>query len=307
VFGSRDKTATGIHIVDNILSIVEVGGAGEKVELHALIYKELPGPFEPGRLGSDDGRQVLTEALEQVRQERGIAFKNPVVALQEDSFYLKRRPLVEEDEKANREHLLWETRQFLADESGEYGIDFALTRHCGFAVAAHRRMLELYMEVFIQAGVKNLDFDIPPFALYNALEVADLLSAEQPELVLDVARSRACALLLRDGEIDAVSICAWDQDVVADARFDDLKGRIDALLEEGDEEERPQHIWIAGAAASEGRWSTDLPAGLSMAVDLLDPFRDIDTASLEETDSALLEAGSGFAVPAGLAFRGLFS
>jgi hypothetical protein len=94
VFGSKERTATGIHIVDNTLCIVETVGVEDTIELHALVQQALSGPIDPGRLDNDAGRAELIQALLQVRQDRGLRFDNPVMGLHEHAFYLKRRPLV---------------------------------------------------------------------------------------------------------------------------------------------------------------------------------------------------------------------
>jgi len=306
VFGSKERTATGIHIVDNTLCIVQIVGVEEVTELHALVQHALSGPIEPGRLDGAGGTEELIQVLRQLQQDRGLSFENPVMALPQDAFYLKSRPLVVAGEKANREHLLWETKQVLAGDPDAYSIDFALTRHCGFVVAAHRRVLDLYLDVCTQSGIKNPDFDIPPFALYNAMEVADLLAAEKVALALDIEPLRACAILVRGGEMAGVASCSWDEGAEMSARVSDLEERLGVLLEEGDEAERPQRMWIAGTAAIESQWSLELAEKLGMSGALMDPFRGIDISPLDSVDASLLSSRSKFAISAGLAFRGLF-
>ena len=306
MFGPKERTATGIHIVDNTLCIVQIVGVEEVTELHALVQHALSGPIEPGRLDGAGGREELIQALRHVQQDRGLSFENSVIALSQDAFHLKSRPLVVAGEKANREHLLWETKQVLAGNLDAYSIDFALTRHCGFVVAAHRRVLDLYLDVCTQGGIKNPDFDIPPFALYNAMEVAGLLSAKQVALALDIEPFRACAILVRDGEMAGVASCSWDKGAEMSTRISDLKERLGVLLEEGDEAERPQRMWIAGTVARESQWSVELAEKLGMSGALIDPFRGIDISPLDNADASLLSSRSKFAISAGLAFRGLF-
>ena len=306
MIGSRDRRATGIHIIDNTLRIVEVGVAGQVLALHALAQEELPNPFVPAQLDNREQREELAQVLRQVRADRGIRFDHPVVALNSPLFYLKHRPLMQAGRRANRRHLFWEAHQFLGDESTEYGIDCALTQHGGFVVAARRYLLDLYMDVFDQAGIENLDFDIAPFALYNAFETTDLLSDERPELLVDIALSEASIILIRDGEFAAVASWSWEDGLDADRRLADLEERIGALVGEVSETEWPQRMWLAGVAARESNWDTELPDRFSMPGALLDPFQDVDQSPLSPIDAPLLEAKSEFAVPAGLAFRGLF-
>ena len=306
MFGSKERTATGIHVVDNTLCIVQIAGGEEVTELHALVQHALSGPIGPGRLGSAGGAEELIQALCQVLQDRGLSLENSVLALPQEAFYLKSRPLVVAGEKANREHLLWETKQVLAGDLDAYSIDFALTRHCGFVVAAHRRVLDLYLDVCTQGGIKNPDFDIPPFALYNAMEVADFLAAEQVALALDIEPLRACAIMVRGGEMAGVASCSWDEGVEMSARISDLEERLRVLLEDVDEAEWPQRMWIAGTAALESHWSIELAEKLGISGALMDPFRGIDISPLDSADASLLSSRSKFSISAGLAFRGLF-
>ena len=307
MFGPRDRRATGIHIVDNTLRIVELGRIGPVRTLHALARKELSGSFAPTYLASDELRRELAETLRQIGAERGIRFDHPFIALNERAFYFKRYPLLQANRRTNREHLLWETRQFLAAEPDEYGIDFTLTSYDGFVVAARRQLLELYVDAFAQAGVMDLDFDIAPFALYNLSESIALGAAGQSGLLLDISPPTGWAILLRDGELAAVSTCSWEHGADTDQCFAHLEEGIARLLEEGGDMEWPQHLWIAGAATPESDWETRLPARFSITGGRLDPFQGMDTSPVEEADPSLLESGSEFAVATGLAFRGLYS
>ncbi len=303
MFGAKERTATGIHLVDNTLWIVQIAGVEEVTELHALVQHALSGS---GRLDGAGGTEELTQALLQVQQDRGLSFENSVMALPQEAFMLKSRPLVVAGEKANREHLLWEAKQVLAGDPNAYSIDFALTRHSGFVVAAHRHVLDLYLDVCNRGGIKNPDFDIPPFALYNAMEVADLLADEQDILALDIEPLGACAILVRGGEMAGVASCSWDEDVEVSSRISDLEECLGMLLKEGDEGARPERMLIAGTAAIEGHWSMELAENLGLSGALMDPFRGIDISPLAAADASLLPSRSKFAISAGLAFRGLF-
>ena len=306
MFGPRDRRATGIHIVDNTLRIVELGRIGQVRTLHALARKELSFSFAPTYLASDEFCRELAETLRQLGTESGIRFDHPFIALNERAFYFKRCSLLQASRRTNREHLFWEARQFLAAESDEYSIDSVLTPYGGFVVAARRQLLELYVDAFAPAGVVDLDFDIAPFALYNLLESIALVGGEQSGLLLDISPPTGWAILLRDGELAAVSACSWEHGADTDQCFAHLEENLARLLEEGGDMEWPQHLWIAGAAALESDWETRLPARFSMTGQRLDPFKDMDTSPVEETDPSLLESGSEFAVATGLAFRGLY-
>ena len=89
----------------------------------AIAQEELERSFEPGDLSSAERRQELARVLQRVGSERGIGFTRPCIALDHRVVLLKRRPLLSGGgEKANREHLLWEARQFLGEEHGAFSI-----------------------------------------------------------------------------------------------------------------------------------------------------------------------------------------
>ena len=291
-------------MVDKSLRVVELTRDDQSVKLNSLVQKDLSIPFAPGGIDSEEGREELVKSLIELRQDRGIRFRNPVVALLEHSYYLKQRPLLQASDRINRQQLQWECRQFLTDEARAFGVDFALTSSSGFIVAANRQLLKEYQRTFRQAGVRGLGFDIPPFALFNVVEAAELVAEEKPELVVDVAAGNACALLVDRGQLCAVAQCSWNGEGIPDEHLSELQERLAEIVEKTGES-RPERLWIAGAASRDSRWRANLPDALLMAGALVDPFRGIDISALDKSDTAQLTIRSAFAVPVGLAYRGL--
>jgi len=302
VFGSKSRSATGIHLVGTTLRIAELSRTREGIALRGLVQEELDRFFEPRDLGSAERRQELAQVLARVGGEHGMGFDRPCIAVDPRVVLLKRRPLLGDgNRKTIREHLLWEVQQFLEDEHEAFCIDFALLRRCGFVVAVRRRVLDLYLDLFAAAGIDDLDFDIEPFALYNAAERAGLLATSGAELLLDVAGPVAHVLLLSDGEPEAVKVCTWDPEGDG-SLFDALESCVRETILEGDGV-GVQHMWVTGPATSSV--CAELGTRLAVAGDAFDPFHDVDTSTFTHGDPALLQAGPGFAVAAGLAHRRL--
>ena len=202
--------------------------------------------------------------------------------------------------EAQREHLLWEAEQFLADAVDEHVVDCVLADQVGIVVAARRSLLELYQDLFDQAEIEDLDFDVVAFALYNLMRWAGALEDAGTVLLLDVSQFEACLVLVRAGAPVAIAMRAWD--CGRDEQLADLGNCIEALLEG---EELPSRLWIGGTAASEPAWSYDLPNRLGLEGELIDPFRGIDVEALEQVDASVLQTSPEYSVAVGLALRGL--
>ena len=306
VFGTAKKASTGIHIGGDGLRVVELSNGEQGVQLNSLIHRELSGTFQPGFVDSPEGRAELIQSLVELKEERGLHFKNSVVSLHHHSFQLKQRSLPAGADRESRAHLEWEAEQILADDPKAYGIDFVQSTSTGFIVAAHRQLIRHYQEVFASAKIRGVDFDVAPFALFNTLEFTEVVTGEQVELLVDVASDRAWAILVRSGEIDAVSQCSWDREDQADDHLEEVHDCLSSMLEIC-EETKPDRLLISGIESREGMWRVQLPDHLHISGALVDPFRGVDISPLNKDDTTQLAIRSAFALPAGLAYRGLLT
>ena len=296
MFGLGKKRATGVHIGDGLLHIVELGRSGRAVELRAVFRAELASP--------DLGKE-LRGVLRQATRDLGLRFANTCIALGRGEFHLKRWPLVEgAGVRINRENLLWEAGQFLSGDPADYGIDTVLGREWGYVVAAHRRVLDRYLDFSRQAGFDSPELDIVPFALHNALEASRPGPVENLEVIVGLSRSEIHTLLVRDGELAGVLSRSFPQEK-HDARIEAVVKCIDALLGEENRGEDPQRFWVADLSGCADWREAELADRYSASSALLDPFQNLSSDRCQGAQQSLLASGSEFAVAAGLAYRGL--
>ena len=301
MFSAKSKTSTGIHIVDSTVYIAELQRMGQAVAATRLVQADLPGVFTPGHLARDEVRWELAAVFERLGTNHDIEFTHANVALDRQAFQLKCLPVVPGKAEAQREHLLWEAEQFLADDLEAHAIDCQVFRNTGLVATARRPLLELYRDLFTQAEIEDIGFDLVPIALYNLARYTDILNDEDTVVVLDVAQFEACVVLVRGGAPVAVSMRSWN--FGRDEQLVNLESCIKGLLE--GTQELPQHLWISGTAAAESTWSYELPNRLGLVGELVDPFRGIDVAPLEQVDSTLLQSSPEYGVAVGLALGGL--
>ena len=303
----KEIRATGIHFTGSSLRAVVLTRAGEKTVLRGLVQKRLERPFAAAELSAPELRQELAALLQAIGSDGDIDFSRPCIALDPRAVFVKRRPLLSpsgrrssRQQKADREQLLWEAQQFLGEEHEEFSIDFALTRRHGFVVAVRRRVLDLYLEVCAAAGIDDADVDIEPFALYNAAEESGLLEGQGSELLLEVADDGAAiqALLLTDGELEAVTRCSWEAEEQRS-----LTEMLVNWLRQVDEngESALRQVRMAGEVCE--LLKRELEERLSVECEVFDPFAGVDTTEFAHPD--LLRAAPVFAVAAGLAQRRL--
>jgi len=298
MFGARQRKATGIHLADRALQIVELTRQRGEVSLTALVQETLPFACTPARLAGSENRE-LARFLRQVGRERGLAFANPGMALGPHGYLLVRRPWIRGGEQVNRQHLLWEVQQVLPDRLSAYRLDMARTPQGCFLVAARKKALRLYAALCRQAGVKDPLFDVGPFALYNALEASGCLAGEEAEVLVELGGAEALVLLLNAGELQAVGFCAWEGET-PQARREALAERVQQLVE-SESPRRPGRLRLCGPVAGEPEYSALLSARTGLPADLFDPFAGVDLSALEEEASPAARAAC--AVAAGLAYR----
>lgn len=304
MFGAREKRATGIHFAGDALRIVELSRSRSECFLRGVAEATLEERFDPMALEADERLDALAAALQQAAESGGMDLVCPCVALDHRAFFLKRRPLVHPEpgnrraRRANQEHMRWEVEQVLGSDLEGFSIDFALMDDCGFAVAVRRWLLERHLELFARAGSDNLEFDIEPFALYNAAEETGLLGEAGRVLLVGLDVGGAHVLLAEAGALREVVRAPLK--VAAQGRLvDALERCVGRLCDEHEDEEGLAQVWVAGPDAS--RLCAALEERLDAPCAPLAPFAGVDTAAF--ADEA--EADSAYAVAAGLAYRRL--
>jgi Tfp pilus assembly PilM family ATPase len=323
LFRSKKNRATGIHIGDDALNVVELSSSvreGPKVE--GLLSLDLDRGALSMRLSREDATAQLLETLRRTVSEYDLDLSDSLIALDPSLVSVKRRALIPGSDQENRAYLKWEAEQFLSDDVDGYLLDFLLTTHFGFVVAVRRTVVEKLKSLCEDAGVIKPRFDAVPFALCNALEFSGAALEPGVDLVIDIGNSEARLVLLNEGELQALESCNWDGrfamygDVFSDAlgQKEDadhensndrtnaqlLSAALGGFVERWADGKTPDRVWIAGRDAST-QWGEVVATSLSVPGESLDPF-----AALEDSEDILAGVDTpAFAIAAGLAFRGL--
>ena len=334
MFGSRKKRATGIHIGDDALNVVEMSSSSrEGAKIEGLVSLDLDRWPLSVRLSRDDVSHQLLEALRRSVDEYDLNFPSPLVALDPSLVSVKRRALIPGSDEENREYLKWEATQFLSDDLDHYLLDFLLTTQFGFVVAVRRVAVEKLRSLCKDAGGAKPRFDAVPFALCNALEFSGG-SLEGVDLVIDIGDTEARLVLLNKGELQALESCNWwdgglamymdafsyspgskqdtggkdfGKDRVANHASDDrsqaqlLSAALAGFVDRWADGKTPDRVWIAGRDADSPQWGAAVASTLSIPGEFLNPF-----AAVEGSEEIVTNVNApAFAVAAGLAFRGL--
>lgn len=328
MFGKKRKRATGIHIGDDALNVVELSSsAREGTRLEGLVRLDLDAWPLSARLSRDDVCAQLLETLKRSVRDHDLHFPSPFVALDPSLVSVKRRALIPGSADDNREQLKWEAAQFLSDDLNRYLVDFLLTRRFGFVVAVRRLAVERLRSLCEEAGISKPRFDAVPFALCNALECSGVDLQTGVDLVIDIGNTVARLVLLNEGELQALESCNCDGrfsmygDVFADSdasheeaagqtwaangKIDDgaqlLSAALDGFVDRWAGGKTPDRVWISGREADSPRWREAVASSLSIPGEGLNPFAAVEgsTEMLAGVDAP------AFAIAAGLAFRGL--
>ena len=335
MFGSRKKRATGIHIGDDALNVVEMSSSSrEGAKIEGLVSLDLDTWPLSARLSRDDVSAQLVETLRRSVNEYDLNFPSPLIALDPSLVSVKRRALIPGSDEENREYLKWEATQFLSDDLDHYLLDFLLTTQFGFVVAVRRVAVEKLRSLCKDAGVAKPRFDAVPFALCNALEFSGGTPETGVDVVIDIGDTEARLVLLNEGELQALESCNWwdggfavytdafsdspgskqdtdgkdiGKDWVANHASDDrsqaqlLSAALTGFVDRWADGKTPDRVWIAGRDADSPQWGAAVASSLSMPSESLNPF-----AAVEGSEEILTNVDApAFAIAAGLAFRGL--
>ena len=302
MFGTSEKNGTGIQFAGDRLRIVELHRSRKGSVLRAAVETGLERPFELEALGEEERQEELAAALRTVGNEVGIDFVRPCVALDHRAFFLKSRPLIDPVGKSrqaragNREHLLWEGAQFLGDDQGGFSVDCALAGGRGFVVAVRHQVLDCFLALFERAGIDDLEFDIEPFALFNAAESAGLLAPDGVTLLFEEWERGGQVMLVADGVLQTVAqIVRKGDDRRSSVEF--IENCIQRARDEVGCGDRAQQIWLAGVGMEEP--AEKLMTRLGVACMSFPSFAGVDSSELPE----LPAEEAVFAVAAGLAHR----
>lgn len=252
---TRCKRATGFHISDHALHAVCLTRSRQLIQLENTVSLELHHGVDSVMLGGEAGRSSIASALGEARTSLRGEVGQGAVALGHGAYFLKVRRLLHlnaasrRQRRENADQLVWEAKQFLADESRLYVVDAVSVGERGFVVAARHAVLELYASVFAAVDLPEPDYDIEPFALYNVAEAAGVTARDGLVVLVRVSASGADLLLVRDGNLVDVLYCARESDATAEL-VDWVAERVSAAQALGElDHAEPAGLWVAGDGA----------------------------------------------------------
>lgn len=269
-----------------------------RLEAHALVDFDLPFRVDASMLADAQMRAQLSEVLGEVGEEYEVDYGNVCFALEHSVVLLKKSPLIAGSERAVREHLQWEAEQFLAGQERDFSVDCLLESDWGLFVAVRHSALDCYLDLGAETGMKQVDVDVPAFALYNAGECAGLLPSAERELLVYAAADEAHMLLVEGGQPLQVAVRTWDGE---DDAAEILSSAARRLLKEV--EGGVECAWCAGSDAEV--WGADLAESIGCSMALLDPLAQIEEEELAEDFTP--DQRAPYAIAVGLAQRGLAS
>jgi len=256
----RDDTATGFHFQDGAVYAVCLVRERRGIRVVAACSVPLQAAVDAALLGGEYGRAAAAEAL---RLARATLDRDPgivVACLGRGGYLLKMPPLPHPGargwprRRGNEEQLRWEMGQVLGQEVDLYAVDTAILGRRGLVVGARQAVLDLYVRVFTQAGLREPLFEVEPLALHNVAEVAGLLPGPEDRTTVVVAKAGrgADVLVAMGGQLDRVAHCELRPGVARNLA-ESIRGEVAAAAMAGDGEASEllaaAQVWVAGPRA----------------------------------------------------------
>ncbi len=295
----NNSEAIGIHCSGSSLFLAVLQKKSkDRVEPLHLIEGKLPDTFDVHALKDVGARNGVAEQIIDIVEENNINSRRACLALHHSAALVNRSPISLGYSKQIREHLRWEAVTILDAKDQTLVMDFFSVADWIFSVAIREEVLRLYQDIAMRAKIRRVNIDVPHFALYNAMDGANLLNSSGAQILLYIADSEIFLVLVYNGEVIQIGTYARSAENPISQSIEDGILSIVAGLDEPVED-----IFCAGILFD--NWIETLANKLGANVVILDPF--MRTKKSVISCSKNNEMHSQFAIAIGLAKRELVS
>ncbi len=187
----KSKSIVGLDIGSSSVKAVELAVRNKGIEL--LHVGMAPLPSEAIVQGAFLNSGAITDAIRQAIDEGGIKAKNVSTALSGHSVIVKKISLPAMSREELEESIRWEAEQYIPFDINEVNLDFQILDTADaegqmevLLVAAKKDLIDDYVHVITDAGLKPAVLDVAAFAVENAYEMNHDISADEVVALVNI-------------------------------------------------------------------------------------------------------------------------
>lgn len=341
------KDVVGIDIGSSAVKLVQLRESKGGYELKNVGILPLPPEAIVDNTLMDTGTVVHT--VQRLVRSLGVKAKDAVCSISGNAVIIRKISLPVMSGEELEEHIQWEAEQYIPFDINDVNIDFEIlspdeqdpAKMNVLLVASKKEIINDYLSVFAEAGLKLTVVDVDSFAVQNAFETN--YEDELPEVValVNVGASIMNLNIVKGG----VSLFTRDVQMGGNLYTEEIQKQF-SLNREGAElmklsaasstderllgvlqrvndslalemrrslefynstagDERIAKVFLSGGTAKTYLLADTVQQKLSLPVELFDPFRKVTVAGKDFDPGYLSEIGPLVAVAAGLAVRRL--
>ena len=204
---NNNDTCLGVYMTGDKLRVVESEVIDNDIQIINVAEVKLEVPFDFYVIGNEDFISKFSDAINNVIETRGIKANNAAFALERRMVLLK-KILVDRNfgDEELRQHIEWETEQFIVTARSEFNIAF---EKLGFydndleevILIAARKAIVLYLkEIFLRTSLNLKILDVDLFADIRAIADFQNYSSSHWSALVDYGNRGADISILRDNK-----------------------------------------------------------------------------------------------------------
>jgi type IV pilus assembly protein PilM len=348
---SRNKPVVGLDIGSSHIKLLQLehDARADKWRLISFGMTELP----PEAIvdGSVMNTNVIVDAINALIAQHRVKPKNVVASVSGNSVIIKRinLPMMTLDEL--EESILWEAEQYIPFDINDVNIDVQILEGASddpgqmevLLVAARKDLVNEYMSLIQQAGLRPVVMDVDSFAVANMFRlnygevegsvalinigasnvnihvVRDGISAftrdigmggrrftEEIQRTLNISYEEAEAMKVGGDESDASAMVPQEIEQVLASVGESLANEIQRSLDfylSTSAGDGIGQVYLSGGAARTPGLARAISKQTGLPVDIVDPFRAIEISEREFSPAYLRDIAPQAAVAVGLAVR----
>src|SRR6266850_7215872 len=192
LFGKK-QSLVGLDIGSHTIKAVELEGDSSKT--HKLIRWGISEPLSEAIVdGEIMDRQLVTDAIANLLESRGIRSKNVVAAVSGRAVIVKKITMNKLSAEDAQQAVYWEAEQHVPYDINDVSLDFEILGSAPndpkqmqvLLVAAKKDMVMSFSDLMREAGLQPLIVDVDSFAVQNAIEANYEFRPEEVVAILNI-------------------------------------------------------------------------------------------------------------------------
>ncbi len=199
-----EQSTVGLDIGSNSIKLAEISPSKEGYRLNATGIRELkPGVIQGGEVKDADG---LIDAVVTLINQCDPSISDVVISMSGHGILTDKFNFALDPNENAEEMILWEAGQRSPFDVDDITLDYKILRRLDtkeaevLLVAAKNRIMQRYIDLLYEAGLRPVIVDVDAFAIYNCYCLEAFNKAEQGAIaLLNIGHELTTIIFVKDG------------------------------------------------------------------------------------------------------------